>query len=54
MANSTDTTIESKYRVNVQGMIVEEIDDVRVSTPPERRNANGSGQAWTFERKAEN
>lgn len=54
MANSTDKTIESKYRVNVQGMIVEEIDDLPMNAIPERLNSNRSGESWAVERKAEN
>jgi len=54
MANSIDKNIESKYRVNVQGMIVEELDDPSTNTSQERVNSNCSGQPWTFERRAEN
>jgi hypothetical protein len=54
MANSTDKNTESKYRVNEQGMIVEEIDDLPMNATPERLNSNRSGESWTFERKAEN
>ena len=54
MANSSDKNLESKYRVNEQGMIVEEIDDLQMGETPERLNSSSSGQRWTFERKVEN
>ena len=54
MTNSTDKGVESKYRVNVQGMIVEELDDFPMNAASERLNSNRSERPWTFERKAEN
>lgn len=54
MTNSTDKVVESKYRVNVQGMIVEELDDFSMNAASERLNSNLSEKPWAFERKAEN
>ena len=54
MANSIDQNNESRYRVNVQGMIVEELDDSSTLISQERMNSSCSGQPWAFERKAEN
>jgi hypothetical protein len=54
MANSIDKDVEPKYRVNVQGMIVEELDDSSTNASQGALNSNYSGQPWIYEQKAEN
>ena len=54
MTNTTDKNLESNYRVNEQGMIVEEIDDMHMGDRPERLNSSCAGQPWACERKVEN